>query len=300
MTRTLSVLSLVSILAIPAMVEAQPSDEDREAAREAFQAGERAFAENDNEVALGHFQRAFELAPHDAVRFNIAVCLERLGRHREAALEYDAAVVSTQIEEEARERARRDGDRARARLGTLAVEGEPGGARVVIDGEELCTLPCEIPVDPGDHRIVVRSADGEVTREASVGRGGRSTVRVEAPEVDEEQEQEASVTPDVPVEESQGPGFLLWTGVGLAVIGGAGIVLFGLQASSLHDDYLAMPTTETRDDGACSCEPSPTSPSVSPPWEGVLALVDLIFLAPQSVERDSTVGLGFDGVRLRF
>ena len=67
-------------------------------ARDAFANGEQAFAADDYELGLHHFRTAMELAPHDAVRFNLAVCFERLGRFREAVEEYAAAARSPQLD----------------------------------------------------------------------------------------------------------------------------------------------------------------------------------------------------------
>src|SRR5262245_9012185 len=105
---------------------AHAQEDPRVAARAAFAAGETAFAETDYVLALGRFREAFELQHHDGVRFNIAVCLERLGRFREAALEYDLAARSDAVEPGVRERARQMAQRARSRLGTLAIDGEIG------------------------------------------------------------------------------------------------------------------------------------------------------------------------------
>ncbi|AKF04107.1 tetratricopeptide repeat protein [Sandaracinus amylolyticus] len=104
----------VVLVAMPAL--AQDDEATRAAAREAFRAGEAAFIEEDDARALTLFRRAFELAPHDAVRFNIAVCLERLGRPEEALQEYEAAAISTQLDEAARARARSQADALRARI----------------------------------------------------------------------------------------------------------------------------------------------------------------------------------------
>ncbi|UJR83373.1 hypothetical protein [Sandaracinus amylolyticus] len=105
---------LVALVAMPAL--AQDDEARRAEAREAFRSGEAAFIEEDDARALTLFRRAFELAPHDAVRFNIAVCLERLGRPEEALQEYEAAAISTQLDDTARARARAQADALQARI----------------------------------------------------------------------------------------------------------------------------------------------------------------------------------------
>jgi len=287
------------VLSLASGAHAQ-SGQTRAEARQSFQAGERAFESNDNEEALRHFKRAFELYPSDVVRFNIGVCLERLGRNREAMLEYELAAASTDLDDETRARAESDASRARARLGTLAVEGEPQGATVVVDGEELCTLPCEVAVDAGPHDVVVRDGDRESSHRPRVARGGRTTVTAElaAQETEVEEETEPEVVESEL--ESRGPGALTWIGAGTAVLGGAGIVIFGLMAQSLHDDYVAMPDADTRDEGMLMRNLANASIGVAA-LGAVLVLVDLIFLSPKQVEReDVALRMGADGVRLVF
>lgn len=77
----------------------------RARAGEEFAAGEAAFEAGEVETALGHFQRAFELAPHDAVRFNLAICFEALGRDEEALREYEIVAASAEVDADTRERA---------------------------------------------------------------------------------------------------------------------------------------------------------------------------------------------------
>ena len=216
--------------------------QDRDASATAFEAAEKAFADEDYVEALRLFRRAFELAPHAAVRFNIAVCLERLGRFREAAVEYDAVARGSELDASTRERAAVEAARVRARLGVLVVEGEPAGARVRVDGAELCALPCRVAVDPGKRVVVVERATGPVRTSVEVPRDGVATFRVPA-----------AIAPPAPEPrarpERRGPGPLTWIGAGVAVAGAAGTIGFGLRARDLHDDYQAMPTPELRDDG---------------------------------------------------
>src|SRR5262245_61254015 len=122
------------VAAQDAATQPAPADERvRRQAREAFTSGERAFEKGDYVAALAAFERAFALAPHDAVRFNLAVCLERLGRPSEALLQYEAAAKSSVLTAAERERARRSGAELRPKVGTLVVEGQAGAA-VQVDG----------------------------------------------------------------------------------------------------------------------------------------------------------------------
>ncbi|MFK7984689.1 MAG: tetratricopeptide repeat protein [Sandaracinaceae bacterium] len=274
-------IALVAMLALPSAAGAQSRAQRRQAG-ESFRAGEAAFEENDNEAALELFRRAFELAPNDVVRFNIAVCLERLGRFREAAEEYDAANASGALSRRDRGRAEQAAVRARQRLGTVVVLGPEDGAAVSIDGEALCEVPCEEALDPGVHWIEVVGSDGAQTIE--VERGGRSELRFERPAP--APPPEPQITPTAPDLASPtqwtGPGPLTVAGAIVAVLGGTGIVAFGLLAEDEHNAYLEGPTTEARDRGLLYRDLSNASIAVAA-LGGVLVLVDLIFFAPAQV-----------------
>jgi hypothetical protein len=268
------------LLLLAGSAAAAPSAQERAAARAAFAAGETAFAQHDYELALQRFRRAFTLAPHDAVRFNVAMCLERLARFREATLEYEAAASSTDLRPHVRRRARELADKARVRLGTLFVHGQPVGAAVVVDGAHLGTLPCRLLVDARVHDVVVRSGAIEERRRVEVTRGGAVTVEITLPTslpVLVAQRAEIAQRP-------AGPGLLTWVGGGVALAGAGGAIAFGLRARSLHDDFVATPTSGTRDDGVLMRNLANVSLAVAVAGAAT-ALVDLVWLRPRRAAR---------------
>lgn len=285
-------------LCVPARAQG-PSEQTRAEAREAFAAGEEAFDAHDYTAALERFRRAFELQPHDAVRFNIAVCFERLGRFREAAAQYRQAARSEQLGEAERQRAREQAERVSALLGELRLDGEPAGAVVRVDDQRRCELPCKVELDPGEHRIVLRAADGRETgRTVSIERGGTQRIRMTLgpPEDGDGARFGEMVVADAGPPGGR-PGPLTWVGGAVAVAGVAGVVGFGLRARTLHDDYDDTPTAEVRDDGIRMRRL--TNASIGVAAAGAIAvLVDLLWLG--GGDEASEVALSADGVRLRF
>src|SRR5262245_44542695 len=98
MFRATSIL-VAALLLVGGPLQAAPGADDpaqsaRESARRAFADGERAFAGGEYEGALEHFRQAWQTLPHVQVQFNIAACLERLGRFDEAARAYDEVAGS--------------------------------------------------------------------------------------------------------------------------------------------------------------------------------------------------------------
>jgi hypothetical protein len=266
--------------------EAEAKSAEQRAAREAFERGERAFASGSYEAALAAFREAFAQVAHDAVRFNIAVCLERLGRHAEAAEQYDAAAESRLLGAADRERARRSARAARAALGTLVVDSGTPGSRVSVDRVERCRIPCRVALDPGLHEVQI----GEGPALALEVERGRSHVML-APREPAPAAQRPLDRPPAPRAPARGPGWLTWTGGALAVAGGASTLYFGLRTQRLHDDYMREPTEERYDDGRTARLATNLSLGVAAAG-AVLVAVDLLLVAPRKTRgRNAAPGL---------
>jgi len=236
----LRVTTLVLILGVALGARAQ-SGQERQSARDSFESAEHAFAQSDYATALRLYQHAFELAPHDATRFNVALCLEHLGRFREAALEYDAAALSASLDEATHARARQLAVEARSKLGVLVVGGSPAGTRVLVDGEPLCALPCRVSVDPGQRRVNLENEPASSERTVTARANETATVRFEtsgsmpirASRVTSQPRARAPTESDA----SSPVGPLTWIGGATAIVAAAGIIVFGARAQDLHHEY---------------------------------------------------------------
>jgi tetratricopeptide (TPR) repeat protein len=107
-------------------------------AREHFERGVQASRDGDLVLALEHFEKAQALQPHPTVLYNLAQTYSTLGRPVDALsaleryLEIDPDAGEPALRRQAEELVRRN----QARVGTLAVELTPVGARLEIDGAE--------------------------------------------------------------------------------------------------------------------------------------------------------------------
>lgn len=265
-------------LVLTPSLRASAQDVDLVRAREAFENAELAFEANDYSAALDGFRDAYDLAPNDRVRFNIAVCLERLGRFREAAFEYNAATRSEELPAEDRASASEMARRAEERLGTLMVISTLADTQVRIDGTLSCTAPCSMTLDPGEHEVVL-SAPGQpaMVRSAFVERG-----QIAAVEFSSEVPPPVLHAPESPsLEEAATPRSrsraLMWTGASIALAGVGGTIGFGLHTQALGENYRANPTVGLRDDGHAFR--AATNVSIGVACVGALLVaVDLIFL----------------------
>jgi hypothetical protein len=239
----------------------------RERARAEVDRAVAAFEASDFQTALEGFRAAYALVARDELRFNLGMCYERLGRLREAGVEYEAAAVSESLPPGDRGRARELAAATRARLAIVRVEGAAGRS-ILVDGVAECVSPCEVRLDPGRH-VVTGLGREPRTIEAEQG----ATVRLEA-EAEPEPDLHASDTMP-PADTSFSPGALFWIGSGLAVAGGAAILGFGLRASDVHETFEVDPREDLESEGALMRDLANASIALAAVG-GVLVLVDVL------------------------
>jgi tetratricopeptide repeat protein len=289
----------------PVKESSAPAKAAHEEARGAFERGERAFAAHDYEAALQHFKRAFALAPHDAVRFNVAVCHERLGQFRAAIAEYTMAAASPQLDAASKLRADQNRARLEPLLATLVVDGEEG-TRVLVDGEPACIVPCRVAIDPRPQVVTLRANERERTLRIEPLRGAEIALRSDLPPDPATRAEPAAPLPET-LESGAGaaaraasqpltvdsktaasvdgrprgsafPGLLTYLGGGLTIVAGAGTAIFGLRTQTLHDRYIANPSSDLRSEGLFMR--SMTNAAIVTIGVGIaLVLVDLLFIS---------------------
>ena len=275
------------VLAVVTPASDAAAQDPIEEARTSFEAGTAAYDAGDHETALAHYRRAFGASPRAGIRFNIAICLEALGRYREAADEYEQAAASGELSDADTARARALAQTAREQLGTVEVAGDPVGAAVFVDEERLCALPCRLALDPGPHVLTASATDGRASAptEIILQRGETRSVRLSVPAprpvVRETPEHTRSEAPHAP--EARGPSWLGWLGAGVAVLGGGATVALGLHTRSLESQYAELPTSSLRDEGVRAQILTNVALGVAVVG-AVLALVDFVILAQQDAD----------------
>lgn len=244
MRRLVAAFTLVLALgSLPILASAQPSVANVEAARHAFTDAEAAFKRGDYEQALTLFRLAFSTAPRDAVRFNIGVCLEQLGRYDEARTEYEAAAASKTLSPSELAEAHRRSDALSPLTAELTIEGGSPGVTIAIDHRDRCPLPCRLFVLPGKHVVGARVGERDLAAEVDAEAGHVATVSLAS-------KPPPATAPPPPVVTSRGrAGWLTVVGSVVGGIGTAGIIGFGVRASDLHAEYVASPSADLRDQG---------------------------------------------------
>ncbi len=143
------------VVALPcAVLQAEPSPEDKQKAKQSFLQAEAAFARKEYAAAAASFEQAGRFAPHPKAFLNAAEAWELAGEHVRAA---DNCVAVKRVEAVdiayVREAEARLAELT-PKLGTLVLEGPPS-IRAKIDGGEAFALPATRYVLPGVHRVTL-------------------------------------------------------------------------------------------------------------------------------------------------
>jgi hypothetical protein len=144
---------LAALLARPLHADGPASARDRDAAKIHFQAAEAAEKRKDWKTAIEEYDRAYKLAPHPSVLFNLGNAHENLSHFHEAADLFkkylrdapnaeDRVAVLERIE------------KLRDRPSRVTVKFPPA-ATLVVDGQPRGTIPVELELPAGKHRFHV-------------------------------------------------------------------------------------------------------------------------------------------------
>ena len=187
---------LVALVVATPVSAAPKKDEQSAQQKEAdrhFKSGVALYKEAKYAEALAEFERAYEIAPHPLVLYNIATCHRELSHYGDAVKYYQrflsegkGKVPAARLKEAQTEL---DGVLARIARVTITIKGGEG-ARVILDGNDLGTMPIDGPliVPPGEHRLVVR-AEGKQPAERSVRVASGDEVEVTLQLTDEPKKQ---------------------------------------------------------------------------------------------------------------
>ena len=191
---------LLATLVAPQIVEARPKkkppkaplgDSDaKPAQKEAdryFRSGVALYKEAKYSEALAEFQRAYEIAPHPLVLYNIAGCHRELSQYSEAVKAYTQFLAEGkgQVPAARLTAAQTELDSILARIARVTVTVTPDGATLLVDGAPIGTL-VEMPLilSPGEHLLVAQAPgrkDSE--RRVRVASGDELTIELSLAEL---------------------------------------------------------------------------------------------------------------------
>jgi hypothetical protein len=176
---------LVAVLAItagPVTARAEPAEAARADAKKHY---DRAMELNeDGQVAeaIVELKRAYEIAPHHAVLYNLGQAYITLAKPVDAvaALQRYLDEGGKAIKPARRAEVEQEIARQKTRIATLAIRGLPDGAVVTIDGDDVgkAPLPGPVRVGVGKH-VVSATAAGHEAGEAKIEVAGEDSKVVE-------------------------------------------------------------------------------------------------------------------------
>ncbi|MGK3986274.1 preprotein translocase subunit TatA [Sorangium sp. So ce136] len=266
------VLSLALLCAMSHAAAAQPSNPRAADAQALFEQGRAAVEARDCARAIPLFRKSQETYPARGTLFNLAQCEAELGRIASATQHYKELLTQLTPGDPRLPIAQQRITELEPRLPRLVIElaqGAPAPAELLLDRAPLpqASVGSELPVDPGDHVLVVRWADGRQTEtRVSLPEGARKDVRLEPPPAAARAaaapppapapaaEQAPSSPPDAPsAPPSSGRRTLAFAigGVGAAALG-VSLITGGLALGTKGDLEEECPTPSRCSDGGMS------------------------------------------------
>jgi hypothetical protein len=227
------------LIVIAALLAATPAAgqeprTDPAAAAALFQEGREATKEGNYAVACAKFNDSYRLDPAVGTLLNLADCNEHLGKLASAWQLFSQAVEKLPPDDSRKAAAAARVAALAPRLPRLAITlapGAPEGTRVTRDGVELGggSLGSALPLDPGEHVVVVTAPDRSERRfTVTVTEGLPESLRVEpgAPAAKTAPAPASTATrPEAPPPGGGGMSTMQVAGI---VVGGAGVVGLGV------------------------------------------------------------------------
>lgn len=264
--RTLSAVGLFWALGLPvsaaAQPEAEPDARDVSVARQEFRSGVQAARAGEWATARDHFARSYAINPRASALFNLAGAQVQTGQLVEAAESYReylgrrSEATAANIAESERVLAELE---SRIPTITLRIDALAPGDEVLLDEAVLnqLLLGQPMPLNPGEHRLVVRRDGDAIASEtiaATEGARLETSVVAPPPAAPPEPEPLPAVTTPEPTEPAVAPSLAassdapssasvsdesgsvleqwwLWTIVGVVVVGAAIGVYFAIPPS---------------------------------------------------------------------
>jgi hypothetical protein len=170
-----TICHFVVALLILLLASGRANADGKQAARDAFQAGVKAFQAGDYGVALDKFQEADTSAHAPAITYNLARTLEKLDRPQEALDAYEAYVAEVGEGGEFTSSAVVAISQVKARATRLSIESTPPGAEITLDGKKLRgKTPLTLLVARGSHQVALQLDAWKELRSYDAPGGGSS------------------------------------------------------------------------------------------------------------------------------
>jgi Tfp pilus assembly protein PilF len=213
---------------------------DRECGRAAFASATAAFDRGDYREALRWFETARSAGPHPIITFNVALCLNQLGKPTQAKRELRALLDDPGTPSELRQRASDELSRVVASLAHISLETQAKSSYTIeLDGQKAESQG-ELEVDPGEHRLRVSTPSTTVFEQnVKLAPGERLRLRVteQARAIDVVVVPQRERAPAIARSKAPLPPAVFYAAASASAVL-AGVTLWsGLDVNSAYDDY---------------------------------------------------------------
>ena len=225
----------------------EPGEEAKEQAREHFKMGVSFYREDNYAAALVEFKRAYEIAPHYKLKFNLGQTALDLGDYPYAIDNLTAYLREggDDVPAERRKLVEYMIKELEGRLAMVTITSNQEGAEVYVDDRLIGRTPFaqEVPIGAGRRRVVAIK-DGFVTVERRVDLAARDRVKLALDFRAQPKAKRVVVTKVV----NEGPSLSLWMGVGTGVLaaGTATLAILTGIAKQEFDAEMERATTPER------------------------------------------------------
>ena len=191
-------VSLLTVFQASLVFAADTTAGSPDEARQHFRRGIELYEDRDYNGAIVEFSRAYQIAPHFRILYNLAQAAQEL-HDWVSALEYFNRYLKDgmgQISEDRRAEVDRELSKLRKRVGRLVIVARGPTSDVIVDGVPVAKTPLVGPlnVNLGRRRIELRSAYGTSPPQWIEIAGGETAVvelvAPQAPVVEEEEKEE--------------------------------------------------------------------------------------------------------------
>jgi hypothetical protein len=231
-------------LTIARTAGAEPTDDSRKVAHEAYEQGKAAFLAHDYLRAGKLFLEAYARVPHHDPLWNAARAFELGGDRARAANLYARYLDEAPPAARDRDRATAAKKDLAAELGRIDILAR-GVTDVRIDGDPA--PGASVYVEPGEHALLARAGNAEVRAVRVVGAGAALSVVLEpAPPP-----AAPAPTPSPPPQRGTRvlPPALVYVGAGVTAVGLGATIASGVDTLNAKRHYDAAPSSDLLDSG---------------------------------------------------
>lgn len=270
-------------------------------AKAQFQQGVELYKAGEHEQAAIAFERAYELKPNYKILYNIGQARNELRRYAQALGAYEQYLSDGggEIDQKRKDEVLGEIKRLKTLVGFVRVEADRDGLTVFVDGHKQGPTPlaAPVPLDLGEHEVIIKDGTDEVHSEVIKVAGGKTgVVTVGEPAGTHEATPLPAGTTDSQPDDGPKRAWT-WVALGVGVAAGIGAGVTGGITLSRADDLKSdCPDNTCPSDKKSDLDSAKTLGNVSTALTvvaavGIAAGVALFFIEPGLGKEETPVAI---------